>query len=168
MPITIRHACTLVALPCALAMTPAARAQDASAQARVEVLATIRTLFDGMRKTDSSLARSVLHPKTLLVSASERPNGGGPVVTVDPVDGWIKSIGTTHAGVYDERVQNPIVQLDGNLASVWVEYSFYIGPKLSHCGVDAFQLARDASGWKIVAIADTRRRSGCAEIPAGQ
>ena len=62
----------------------------------------------------------------------------------------------------------PIVQVDGNLASVWVEYSFYIGPRLSHCGVDAFQLARDASGWKIVAIADTRRRLGCSEIPVGQ
>ena len=57
MPITIRHACTLVALPCALAMTPAARAQDATSRSRVEVLATIRTLFDGMRKTDRERER---------------------------------------------------------------------------------------------------------------
>lgn len=167
MLIPFRHACMLVALPCALATTSAARAQELTVQARTEVLATIKTLFDGMRKTDSLLVRSVLHARTLLVSASERPNSGGPTVTVDPVDAWITSIGTSHAEVYDERLRNPVVQVDGNLATVWVEYAFYIGARLNHCGVDAFQLAKDAGGWKIVAIADTRRRTGCTEIPAG-
>ncbi len=160
-------------LPCsllaALALTcpVSARAQVPADRTRAEILATITTLFDAMRQADSAKARTVLHPKTVLVSASERPNGGGPAVSVDPVNGWLASMATPHAEVYDERLRNPIVQVDGNLASVWVEYVFYIGSRLSHCGVDAFQLARDATGWKIVALADTRRRAGCTEIPPG-
>ena len=164
LPAVLRRYGAAAALLVAFAAPQGARAQSASAKA--EVLATIRTLFDGMRQTDSTKARSVLHPKTLLVSAIERPNGGGPLLQVDAIDGWIKQIGTTHAEVYDERLRNPIVEVDGNLASVWVEYSLYIGPKLNHCGIDAFQLAKDATGWKIIAIADTRRRTGCTEIPA--
>jgi hypothetical protein len=50
------------------------------------------------------------------------------------------------------------VELDGPLASVWVEYSFYLGNKFLHCGIDAFQIARDGDAWRIVALMDTRRR----------
>ncbi|MBI3793090.1 MAG: nuclear transport factor 2 family protein [Gemmatimonadetes bacterium] len=151
----------------ALLLPALARAQAPSPAVDREVMAVIVTLFDGMRQTDSAKARSVLHPNTLLVSAGEKPNNGGPVVTVDPVDGWLKSIGTPHKETYDERIRNPVIQVDGNLATVWVEYSFYVGTRLNHCGVDAFQLAKGSDGWKIVAIADTRRRTGCNEIPPG-
>ena len=56
--------------------------------------------------------------------------------------------------------------MDGPLATVWVEYSFYLGTRLNHCGVDAFQVARGPDGWKIIALADTRRRTGCTEVAA--
>ncbi len=166
MPTRLRR-CVPALVALTLTLAPATlRAQAADAKA--EVMATIRTMFDGMRQTDSAKARSVIHAKALLVSSSEKPNGGGPVVTIDPVDGWLKSIGTPHPEVYDERLRNPVIQIDGNMAAVWVEYSLYVGTRLNHCGVDAFQLAKDASGWKIVAIADTRRKGGCTEIPPGQ
>jgi hypothetical protein len=46
-----------------------------------------------------------------------------------------------------------------------VEYSFWLGTTFSHCGIDAFQLARLGSEWKIIAIADTRRTDGCNKGP---
>ena len=49
------------------------------------------------------------------------------------------------------------------LASVWVPYEFYLGDKFSHCGVDAFHLARFEDGWKIIGLADTQRREGCGQ-----
>jgi hypothetical protein len=54
------------------------------------------------------------------------------------------------------------VHVDGGLASVWTEYAFYVGERLNHCGVDAFHLVRTAEGWRIIDLADTRRREGCA------
>jgi hypothetical protein len=65
----------------------------------------------------------------------------------------------------DERVWNEKVLVDGPLASVWMDYALFIGPRFSHCGVDAFQLAKMADGWKIIAIADTRRTEGCKQGP---
>ena len=57
--------------------------------------------------------------------------------------------------------------MDGNLANVWVYYEFYAGDKFSHCGVDNFQLGRTDAGWKIILLADSRRRQGCSHV-AGQ
>jgi hypothetical protein len=42
-----------------------------------------------------------------------------------------------------------------------VDYSFFAGPRFSHCGIDAFQLFRGPGGWKIFQLTDTRRRTGC-------
>jgi hypothetical protein len=36
------------------------------------------------------------------------------------------------------------VQIDDNLAAVWTEYEFYVGKNFSHCGVNAFQLVKNA------------------------
>jgi hypothetical protein len=51
------------------------------------------------------------------------------------------------------------------LAMVWAPYELYLGTKFSHCGVDNLQLARTAEGWKIIALVDTRQRTGCPGRP---
>jgi hypothetical protein len=88
------------------------------------------------------------------------------VVRIDTVDAFVRAVGTPHAETWDEQVRNPRVELDGPLASVWADYSFYAGGKFSHCGVDAFQIARDGDAWRIVALMDTRRKDGCPDQPA--
>jgi hypothetical protein len=88
------------------------------------------------------------------------------VFQLDTVDAFVRAVGTPHAVVWDERIRKTRVELDGPLASVWAEYSFYAGEKFSHCGIDAFQLARDGEAWRIVALTDTRRRDGCPDPPA--
>jgi hypothetical protein len=55
-----------------------------------------------------------------------------------------------------ERMVNPEVRVDQNLASVWTWYDFTTGGRTSHCGYDSIELARTATGWKIIYLADTR------------
>lgn len=124
-----------------------------------EILAVVQRLFDGMRAADSSLVRSTLHPDVRLVSVSE--GEGGPALRSEPMEGFVAAVGTPHEQVWDERIWDPEVRIDGRLATVWVPYAFYLGDEFSHCGVDAFQLFDGAEGWKIFQIADTRRREGC-------
>ena len=50
-------------------------------------------------------------------------------------------------------------------ATIWAEYDFYLGDQFSHCGVDVMWLAKLATGWKIIALSDTRRREGCPKRP---
>ena len=133
-----------------------------SEQAAINV---VKTLFDGMRAGDSTILRSVLHPEAHLQSSFTN-KAGIPVLKGGSVDGWVKSVGTPHEAIYDEKIWSYKVRVDDNLASVWTEYTFYLGKKLSHCGVNAFHIVNTADGWKISHITDTRRRKDCiTEMP---
>ena len=142
----------------AQAQPPAPAPRDTAAD-RQAVLAVVTKLFDAMRKGDSAAAGALFVPKAQLTTAVIGPNG--PRVIVEEIATFLKAVGTPHTEVWDERTYNPIVHLDGPLGVVWVEYSFFAGTKFSHCGIDVFQIALTAQGWKIVSIADTRRRTGC-------
>jgi len=159
MPRQLRLPAVLLALAAVSPLAAQAPASPGSDQAAV--LAVVQRLFDGMRAGDSAVVRSVFHPRALLSTALVRQ--GVAVVETEGIEGFIAAVGAPHAEVWDERTRNEQVLLDGTLASVWLEYSFYAGTRFSHCGVDAFQLAREGASWKIVALADTRRRTGCVE-----
>jgi hypothetical protein len=143
-----------------LATVPSALAAQA---AEAEVRAVIRRLFDGMRAGDSAMVRSVFDPNARLVSAEVR--NGQPSMRVTPADAFVAAVGRPHDAVWDERIWDTDIRIDGNLASVWTQYAFYTGERFSHCGVDAFHLVRQAGGWKIVDLADTRRTDGCEPPP---
>jgi hypothetical protein len=124
--------------------------------------AVITTLFDGMRTRDTASMRAAFAPGASLQSVG--PNGQ---LRADPIDGWIGSVASAPAGlVLDERLGTPIVQVSGNLATVWVDYWFFAGDRFSHCGVDAFVLAKMSGSWRILSVADTRQREGCAAAPS--
>ena len=130
-----------------------------------EVRAVITRMFDGMRGGDSAAMRAVMMPDVRLQSALQRPDGQ-TVLRSDSIDAFLRAVGTPHDQVWDERIHSMEVRIDGPLATVWAEYSFWAGNTFSHCGIDAFQLFRSAEGWKITHIADTRRRTGCRDAPA--
>ncbi len=132
---------------------------------REAVLAPVRRLFDGMRAGDSAMVRSAFVPNPLFASVAVRQ--GGVALQIDSLEAFVRLIGTPRAEPLDERLRGEIVHIDGPLAVVWTEYSFYVGTRFSHCGVDAFQLVNTPGGWKIFALADTRRRQGCPDQPGG-
>ena len=143
----------------ALALLLAGSAELQAQQAEREVLAVVQQLFDGMRAKDTARMRALLHPQARMVNPGVRD--GAVVISVDSPDRWLAGVGAAADGPLDERTRNPLVHVDGALASVWVEYTFYVGERLSHCGVDAFHLVRTTEGWRIIDLADTRRREGC-------
>jgi hypothetical protein len=145
-------AAALLALPLTAAPLTAAKAQAPEADVRKAVA----RLFDAMRAGDSAAVRAAFHPGALLGTAVVRD--GRPDFRVDTIDAFVKAVGSPHPQVWDERVTRMTVSLDGPLAAVWADYEFWAGPTFSHCGVDAFQMANTAAGWKIVALTDTRRR----------
>lgn len=124
------------------------------------VKATVNQLFEGMKKGDTSLMRSTFTKDGMLQSAVE--NRQGKIVVInEPIDTFLVAVGKPHDVVYDERIQYDIVKIDGPLAVVWAPYTFYLGDKFSHCGVDSFQLVKIDGKWKIQYIIDTRRKDNC-------
>ncbi len=139
---------------------------DARAQVTTEdsVRAVIVQLFDGMRTRDSAAVRAVFAPGARLQTAVVRRDGT-PSLTTDSLDTFVRAVGAPSDVTWDERVDSVHVRIDGPLAVVTVDYSFYAGPQFSHCGIDAFQLFRGTEGWKIFQLTDTRRRTGCPAQP---
>jgi hypothetical protein len=133
----------------------------ASAQTEEEkVKAPILVLFDGMRKSDSSMIRAAFAPTAVLQTVAKNKEGVVSVRT-DAVNDFVLSVTKPHTDIYDERITFEMIKIDADLATVWTPYKFYVGEKFSHCGVNSFQLVRINGAWKIQYIIDTRRREGC-------
>ena len=153
----------LLAIALAAGAVPAAGTAPLHAQsAEDEVMAVITQLFDGMREGDSAKVRATLHPSVTAASVFTN-RGGEPQIRQGNLEEWVKAIGTPRDKQWDERIWDPVVHIDGLLATAWTPYAFYVGDDLSHCGVNAFQLFHSAEGWKVIRITDTRRRQGCSD-----
>lgn len=149
--------CLLASAALSTAASAAARAQSAEHDAAYGV---VTRLFDAMRARDTVAMRATFVPNASMQTLT--PSG----VRFEPVDGWISSVGRAPMGVeLDERLANAVVHIDADLASIWVDYWFFAGDRFSHCGVDAFLLARQSGTWRIYSVVDTRRTQGCAPAP---
>ncbi len=149
---------SILLIVCVL-FVPTVFAQSAEQEAVKKV---INNLFTAMRTSDTVLLKSVFAPEMILQSVMNKRDGSVGLVT-EKAAAFIKSVGTPHKEVYDERIVITDVKIDGLMASVWAPYKFYVGSTFSHCGVDVFQLMKTAEGWKIIYIVDTRRKDNCIE-----
>lgn len=123
------------------------------------VQAVIEKMFDAMRASDSTSLRSIFHPSARLMSTFYKE--GVSKIHEGSIDRFVSSVGTPHDEIWDEKIWSYDIRIDGNLASVWTEYSFYLGENLRHCGVNAFHLFKSDEGWLITQITDTRRKVNC-------
>lgn len=124
------------------------------------VKAAVNKLFEGMKKSDTAMIRAAFSSQPILQTVVKNKEGKTIVLT-EPLDSFLVSIAMPHTEVYDERISFDAIKIDGELASIWTPYKFYIGEKFSHCGVDSYQLIKENGIWKIHYLVDTRRRQGC-------
>jgi hypothetical protein len=126
----------------------------------VAIKQTINNLFEGMRKSDTSLLRSAFSEGAIMQSVNKNQDG---VVTIqsEPLDSFIYLIAKPHSLIYDERITFDLIKVDNELAIAWTPYKFYLGEKFSHCGVDSYQLVKIKGIWKIQYLIDTRRKEKC-------
>ena len=138
--------------------------------AATAVLATIDSFLAGLRVQDT--ARMARHTDSLTRMTLLRPGPSGTRVMLLTAAQFMAAVSRPGQPALDEPIRNPVVQIDGDLATVWAEYQVRIEGKVSHCGYDAFQLAKLGGAWKILNISDTFRRTGCGEPwsvgPAGK
>lgn len=121
---------------------------------------TIDQLILGMAKGDSSISAKTVMPSAFLKSVMTKKNGE-VVTTQETVQTLLNAIGTPHKGIYLEKLLSYDIKIDGPMAMAWTPYEFYVDETFSHCGVDVFLLVKEANGWKIAGIMDTRRKADC-------
>jgi hypothetical protein len=152
----------LICLAASLVFAPPLNAQNDHEQ---EVLDVIAVMFDGLAARDTAKMRTTFAPGTRLVVTTNRE--GQPAFRAVSIDDFLAHIADPAGPAIEERYYDPEVRIHDNLATVWVSYTFLVNGEVSHCGEDAFQLARGPEGWKIIAIGDTQRREGCADPSPG-
>ena len=129
----------------------------AAAQEEAAVAQVIHDFFEHMRVKDSAALRAHFTSTGRLVGLNPRTTPPTPTVTT--VDAFIGAV--MGAPELDEKVYDPEVRIDGNLATVWTSYDILVGGRFSHCGYDAFHLVKIGDAWRITQVADTRQPQGC-------
>lgn len=125
-----------------------------------EALSSVDTLFTAMAGHDVAAARAVLMPGAAFVV--HRPDGQVKLEhDADFLDALAKK-----GGAWRERIWQPTVLVDGDLAQVWAPYDFHLDGKFSHCGIDSFSLVRQDGRWRIAGISYSVQLKGCATDPA--
>ena len=116
------------------------------------VLAPINAMFDGMAKRDAAAIKKPLLP------------GGGLVLMRDgkptqmTFDAFADAVGKPGKAQIEERIHDPLVRIDNDLAVVWAPFEFLVDGKVDHCGTDLFNLVRAEGKWLIASVADTGRK----------
>lgn len=153
--------CVFSGMACAAATgAPPVITDPVAAADRAAVIAAVQSLFDAMRTRDTSAIRTAFAPNAQLVSIRTVP--GAPArFQVQPLAAFVTSIGRAPDELV-ERMWDPLVEVAGDMASLWAPYDFRIGANFSHCGHDAVHLVRTAEGWKVAGITYTVVTAGCA------
>ena len=139
----------LLAAMCANFLNPL-HAATAEEQA---VLAPIQAMFEGMTERDAASIKRPLLPGGTMVLMRD----GKPVqMTFEAFAERVAKPGTTHI---EERIHDPLVRIDHDLAVVWAAFEFLVDGKVDHCGTDLFTLIQKDGKWLIANIADTATRT---------
>jgi hypothetical protein len=119
------------------------------------VLAPIEAMFQGMTKRDPAAIKAAALPGTILVLMRD----GKPEQMT--IEAFADHFGKPSDKHMEERIHDPLVRIDHDLAVVWAPFEFLVDGKKDHCGTDLFNVVRTEGRWVIAGIADTGSK-GCA------
>jgi hypothetical protein len=115
----------------------------------VAVLAPIDAMFQGMTKRDPAAIKAAALPGTILVLMRD----GKPEQMT--IEAFADRFGKPSERHMEERIHDPLVRIDHDLAMVWAPFEFLVDGKKDHCGTDLFNLVHTDGRWVIAGITDT-------------
>jgi len=124
----------------------------AATPAEQAVLAPVHAMFDGMAKRDPTAIQQPLLPGGTMVLMRD----GKP--TQMTFEAFAERVGRPGTTKIEERIHDPLVRIDNDLAMVWAPFEFLVDGRVDHCGTDLFNLVRSDGKWLIASIADTGRK----------
>jgi hypothetical protein len=116
------------------------------------VLTPVKAMFDGMARRDAAAIKEPLLPGGMMVLMRD----GKP--TQMTFDAFAERVGRPGTTQIEERIHDPLVRIDNDLAMVWAPFEFLVDGKVDHCGTDLFNLVRKDGKWLIASVADTGRK----------
>lgn len=150
-------------LALALQAQPAGAVAPTSPE-HLAVLAPVNAVFDALAARSAAGLDAHFDPAARLTVVHERADGTNRVshITLQQFAGGLEP----GPEKLEEVMIAPTVAIDGDVAVVWGQYVFRIDGRLSHCGVDHFNLIRQNGAWKISSLTWNQRDTGCEALNA--
>ena len=126
---------------------------------RASIMAPVRAIIAGIAAHESAALAAQLRPDADITVAAERPDGSHAIRHLTPAE----FSGSVRPGPerLEARLGEPVIQVDGDIAVVWVSYLFFRDDQLDHCGVNHFDLIRENQEWKVQNVTWSSRTTGC-------
>lgn len=127
-------------------------ALHAGTQDEQSVLAPVSEMFNAMAKRDAAgIMKPLLPGGSLVLMRDGKPNKM-------TFEAFAEAVGKPGKAQIEERIHDPLVRIDNDLAVVWAPFDFLVDGKVDHCGTDLFNLVHTDGKWLIASIADTGRK----------
>jgi len=146
----------ILAMTALLSIPAAAQETDESA-----AIGVVNKLFTEMASANPEGILALHTPTSDLVALFKQKDGISRVQSINGED--FSKMFTDKSRVMKEEMYDPKVEVSGDWAMVWGRYVFWVDDKVSHCGINQFNLVRTAEGWKIANGASTIDPGACTE-----
>ena len=123
-----------------------------------EVLAPINAAFAAFKRGDGAAVLRHAYPDGRVTAVGTLPSGFSGLRQSSFTEFAAK---LTPAAAFRERITNPAIEIDGDVALVWAPFIVEIGGKVASCGYDHFDLVRQDRVWKIMNLTFSSRTTGC-------
>ena len=122
------------------------------------MLAPIDAAFAAFERGDGAAVLALAYPDGRVTAVGTLPSGFAGLRQSSFTE---FAAGLKPAGAFRERITNPAIEIDGDVALVWAPFTVEIGGKVASCGYDHFDLVRQNGAWKIMNITFSSRTTGC-------
>jgi len=134
---------------------------SAQMEEEMAVKQTIEDFFAGFHAQDSIKIKATVSEGVVMQRVDEKEGGIGELRT-DDFHKFLRGIVSIPKNrKFEEKITSYNIKVDGAMANAWTGFEFWLDGKISHCGVNSFQLYNDGTGWKIFYLVDVGRKEGC-------
>ena len=122
------------------------------------VLVPINETFRALEAQDSGALLRQVYPDGRVTAVGMLANGSSGMRS----SSWTEYAARMKPGNgFKERITNPAIEIDGDIALVWAPFTIEKGGKIVSCGYDHFDMIRADKAWKIMNITFSTRTTGC-------
>lgn len=150
--------CTAAAQTTRSDRLPPANALPYADDEAAAVLAPINALFAAFETGDAAKVLRHVYPDGRITAVGPRADGTQGVRQQN----WTQFAERVRPdAAFQERIFDPAIEIDGDIAMVWAPFVVRVGGKVRHCGIDHFDLLRENGAWKVLNVTWTQRTTGC-------
>jgi len=122
------------------------------------VLVPVNALFAAFESGDAAAMLRHVYPDGRVTASGMRGDGASNLRQLS----WTQFAERIRPdSAFQERISDPTVAIDGDIAMVWAPFVVRVAGRVSNCGYDHFDLVRENGAWKVMNLTFSSRTAGC-------